>query len=69
MADNLENNNEIPEVRILHNGPIMLKGNFSFRDSSGNITSGEQELYLCRCGGSKNKPWCDETHKTFGVPG
>ena len=69
MDDNQDNNNKSSEVWILHNGPIMLKGNFSFRDSSGNITSGEQELYLCRCGGSKNKPWCDETHKTIGVPG
>jgi CDGSH-type Zn-finger protein len=68
MADTKENS-QAPEIRILPNGPIMLKGNFSFRDSSGNITTGEQELYLCRCGGSKNKPWCDETHKIIGVPG
>jgi CDGSH-type Zn-finger protein len=59
----------IPEVWIQFDGPIMIKGNFSFRDSSGNITTGEQELYLCRCGGSKNKPWCDDTHKIIGVPG
>jgi CDGSH-type Zn-finger protein len=57
-----------PEVRILKNGPILLKGTFSFKDSSGQITTGEQELYLCRCGGSKNKPWCDDTHKIIGVP-
>ena len=69
MADNQDNIIEAAEVRILQNGPIMLKGNFSFRDSSGNVTSGEQELYLCRCGGSNNKPWCDETHKIIGVPG
>jgi CDGSH-type Zn-finger protein len=58
----------IPEARILKNGPIMIKGFFSFRDSSGNITTGEQELYLCRCGESKNKPWCDESHLVTGVP-
>ncbi len=69
MADNQDNIIEAPEVRILQNGPIMLKGNFSFLDSSGNVTSGEQELYLCRCGGSRNKPWCDGTHKIIGVPG
>jgi len=55
------------EVRILKNGPIMIKGVFTFRDSSGKITQGEQELYICRCGGSANKPWCDETHKKIGV--
>jgi len=55
------------EVSILKDGPIMIKGVFSFRDSSGKITQGEQELYLCRCGGSASKPWCDRTHKKIGV--
>ena len=50
------------------NGPIMIKGTFSFRDSSGKITEGEQEIYLCRCGGSSSKPFCDDTHKRIGVP-
>jgi len=56
-----------PEVRVLKDGPIRLKGTFTFRDSSGKITTGEQEIYLCRCGGSSNKPYCDGTHKTRGV--
>jgi CDGSH-type Zn-finger protein len=55
------------EVNILKDGPIMIKGNFMFKDSSGNITRGEQELYLCRCGGSASKPFCDGTHKKIGV--
>jgi CDGSH-type Zn-finger protein len=54
-------------VSILKDGPIMIKGVFSFTDSSGNITQGEQELFLCRCGGSASKPWCDKTHKRIGV--
>lgn len=57
-----------PEVNILKNGPIRIKGRIRFRDSSGNITEGEQELYLCRCGGSASKPFCDGTHKRIGVP-
>jgi CDGSH-type Zn-finger protein len=55
------------EAWILKDGPIMLRGNFTFKDSSGKITQGEQELYICRCGGSSNKPFCDETHKKIGV--
>jgi len=50
------------------NGPIMIKGIFRFRDSTGKITEGEQEIYLCRCGGSSSKPFCDDTHKRIGVP-
>ena len=58
-----------PEAHVLRQGPIMLKGRFLFRESSGKVTEGEQEIYLCRCGGSKNKPFCDGTHKVIGVPG
>jgi CDGSH-type Zn-finger protein len=68
MADN-ENIKNVPEVRIQSNGPILIRGNFSFRDSSGKIITGEQELLLCRCGGSKTMPFCDDTHKIIGVPG
>lgn len=66
---NDEENKAVPtaEVRILKDGPIMIKGNFTFRDSSGKITQGEQELYICRCGGSSSKPWCDGTHVKIGV--
>jgi len=56
-----------PEVHILRQGPIMLKGRFVFKESVGKVTEGEQEIYLCRCGGSKNKPFCDGTHKVIGV--
>jgi CDGSH-type Zn-finger protein len=69
MADNQDNTKKVPVVRIMQNGPIILKGQFSFRDSSGKITAGEQEIYLCRCGESKNKPFCDCTHKPAATSG
>lgn len=68
MADTEDNDKKPPEVRITRNGPMILKGNFSFRDSSGIIKSGEQEILLCRCGESKIMPFCDCTHKTMPVP-
>jgi CDGSH-type Zn-finger protein len=60
--------NKPAEVTIQKNGPILIKGVFRFRESSGKITEGEQELFLCRCGASSSKPWCDGTHKITGVP-
>jgi CDGSH-type Zn-finger protein len=69
MEDNENNNENLPcEVRVQMNGPIAIKGRFRFRDSSGKITEGDQELFLCRCGGSATMPWCDDTHKKIGVP-
>jgi CDGSH-type Zn-finger protein len=67
MEESNTKENPPAEVKILKDGPILIKGTFLFRDSSGNITQGEQELYLCRCGASSNKPWCDGTHKKVGV--
>ncbi len=26
---------------------------------------GPKTIYLCRCGGSKNKPFCDGTHRSI----
>jgi CDGSH-type Zn-finger protein len=55
------------EVTIIRNGPIQVKGFFSFKDSSGKSIIKEQEIFLCRCGGSSNKPFCDETHRKIGI--
>jgi CDGSH-type Zn-finger protein len=68
MEEEKIHNQPSAEVHIQKNGPLLIKGKFRFRDSSGNITEGEQELYLCRCGGSASKPFCDGTHKRIGVP-
>ena len=54
-------------IEILENGPILLTGYFRFTDSDGNVTEKEHELFLCRCGNSSNKPYCDDTHKMTGV--
>jgi CDGSH-type Zn-finger protein len=55
------------EIRILKDGPIEIEGEFVFKDSSGKITKEHKELYICRCGGSAGKPFCDDTHKKTGV--
>jgi hypothetical protein len=70
MGETEESSKKTPEVRITPNGPMILKGTFSFRDSSGTIITGDQEILLCRCGESKNMPFCDCSHKTaMPVPG
>jgi CDGSH-type Zn-finger protein len=53
------------------NGSIVVGGDLSdlkLTDSTGqpiDIT-GEKKLFLCRCGGSKTKPFCDGSHETNG---
>ncbi|MBN2213363.1 MAG: CDGSH iron-sulfur domain-containing protein [Bacteroidales bacterium] len=59
-------NNYSAEIKILENGPIQIKGEFVFRDSSGHKTTEYKEIYICRCGRSGNKPFCDNTHLKHG---
>ena len=55
------------EFVILENGPIKLSGEFTLTDADGEMIEAEGEVYLCRCGGSGNKPFCDGTHRSIGI--
>ena len=56
------------EISILDHGPIRVKGNFVLQDGEGNEfdLSGKDAAFLCRCGHSGNKPFCDGSHKGKG---
>ena len=60
------------EVQIVptENGPYKVTGPVELRDSDGNpIQSPGSTIFLCRCGGSTNKPFCDGTHSKIGFQG
>ena len=60
------------EVRIkaLKNGPYEVKGTVDLIDGDGQAKPpGEDPTYLCRCGHSANKPFCDGSHKKAGFQG
>ncbi|MBL7994183.1 CDGSH iron-sulfur domain-containing protein [bacterium] len=57
------------EIKFAKNGPILVKGNCEMVDSEGKAIAAKESFALCRCGGSKNKPFCDGTHKTNGFQG
>lgn len=57
---------EKTKITVMPNGPLMVEGNLSVNKMSGdNIKDGEK-LFLCRCGQSANKPFCDGKHKAAG---
>ncbi|HDR67937.1 MAG TPA: CDGSH iron-sulfur domain-containing protein [Bacteroidaceae bacterium] len=56
-------------LKALSNGPLEITGKFTITDSSGKEIAGKGPVYLCRCGGSKNKPFCDGTHNVNGFSG
>ena len=55
-------------VKVLQDGPLMLKGECEVQDAQGNPVHGKggDAIYLCRCGHSANKPLCDGSHKRVG---
>jgi len=60
---NSENTNNQVKVEILDYGPVKITGNFIVKDLKRNTEVTLNEVYLCRCGKSSNKPFCDESHK------
>ncbi|MGB5454705.1 MAG: CDGSH iron-sulfur domain-containing protein [Gammaproteobacteria bacterium] len=53
-------------IKSVVNGPLLLSGNFAIIASSGRIAWQGKQAALCRCGDSKNKPFCDGSHKEAG---
>lgn len=49
-------------INPIKDGPIMLKGNITLIASSGRRAWQGTKVALCRCGASKNKPFCDGSH-------
>lgn len=53
-------------IKVRENGPYLVKGTVSLIDADGNPYTVEQDFVLCRCGGSKTKPFCDGSHRENG---
>jgi CDGSH-type Zn-finger protein len=53
---------------VLLNGPLKVEGEITLLDAEGKPfgLSGRTAIFLCRCGMSENKPFCDGTHKRQG---
>jgi CDGSH-type Zn-finger protein/uncharacterized Fe-S cluster protein YjdI len=45
------------------NGSILVEGNFRIETEDGTVIFTGSKTWLCRCGGSSSKPFCDGTHK------
>lgn len=58
--------NETPDarntVRVAKNGPVYVRGNIEILSAEGELVHRDTRVALCRCGDSKGKPFCDNTH-------
>jgi len=53
-------------IKPLTDGPLLINGNLTIRAGSGRTAWQGEKTALCRCGASKNKPFCDGAHKDAG---
>lgn len=51
------------------NGPLRVEGAVRLVDAEGNTIREGERFFLCRCGHSKSKPFCDNSHREFGFEG
>jgi len=55
-----------PEIFIGKDGPLNVRGGIELKNRSNSELISKDHYALCRCGSSKNKPFCDGTHKKVG---
>ncbi len=53
-------------IKPIKNGPLRVSGNMTLISGTGRRAWQGTQTVLCRCGLSKNKPFCDGTHKSAG---
>ncbi len=53
-------------VTPLPDGPLLVTGNLEVLGGTGRLVARATKCALCRCGGSKTKPYCDGSHRTNG---
>ena len=73
--------NSMKKIRIVKNGPYMVTGNIHISEKiihptkngsefqEGRPLPQNEEYALCRCGKSKNAPFCDDSHQKNGFQG
>lgn len=47
-------------------GPLVVTGDLRIKDPDGEAVSEETRVTLCRCGRSRNQPFCDNSHVEGG---
>lgn len=50
-------------IVITDDGQMKITGDFIFRDLKRDVDDAPGEVTLCLCGKTKDKPYCDNSHK------
>ncbi|MFZ4120356.1 MAG: CDGSH iron-sulfur domain-containing protein [Caulobacterales bacterium] len=58
--------NAATKVTPLKDGPVKVEGPLQMCAMDGSVVETKDVVFLCRCGASNNKPFCDGAHKAAG---
>jgi CDGSH-type Zn-finger protein len=53
-------------ITATKNGPLKIEGPLEIVSGTGTTLAKTAKTWLCRCGHSSNKPFCDGTHSKIG---
>jgi uncharacterized Fe-S cluster protein YjdI/CDGSH-type Zn-finger protein len=53
-------------IQASRNGPLLVQGEFEVLDENGATIAAVGRAALCRCGATRNQPFCDGSHRTVG---
>jgi uncharacterized Fe-S cluster protein YjdI len=65
----INNMDHAVEIVATENGPLKVAGMCVVKDAAGNVIKEGENVYLCRCGQSAKKPFCDGSHKKIDFVG
>ena len=58
------------KITLLQNGPARVEcEEAEIHMWNGEVVTKKNKFHLCRCGQSKNKPFCDGSHNDCGFEG
>lgn len=58
----MSDNQNKTKVTAINHGPLMIEGHFTLKGIDGNLVNNASQVFLCRCGRSSKKPYCDGSH-------
>jgi len=65
-GDDPKVNQSEPEITVVKNGPFSVTGGIDVIGQAWCDGVTNEHYVLCRCGASKNKPFCDGSHSAIG---
>lgn len=64
----MEKKEPLLKIKVIPNAPLLVEGVVELILADGTSVIADKP-HLCRCGASKNKPYCDGSHAKIGFKG